>query len=117
MNQMSHLGNKHECYECGAKFYDLGKPEALCPKCGANQKNASPKSSHAESAAKKKRREREDAPVKRARVVSGDTDVDADAETDAVVEDEVDVIGPLDEDEPLEIDADDEEEDADDEEE
>lgn len=28
------LGEKHTCAECGAKFYDLGKPNAVCPKCG-----------------------------------------------------------------------------------
>ena len=35
------LGNKFDCYSCGTKFYDLGKPEPICPKCGANQKDAS----------------------------------------------------------------------------
>ena len=35
---MSELGNKHECLGCGAKFYDLGKTELICPKCGENQK-------------------------------------------------------------------------------
>jgi hypothetical protein len=34
------LGKKFECYSCGTKFYNLGRPEAICPKCGANQKNA-----------------------------------------------------------------------------
>ena len=34
------LGNKYECFNCGAKFYDLGKGEPLCPKCGADQKDA-----------------------------------------------------------------------------
>jgi len=29
------LGSKWECFSCGAKFYDLNKPEPLCPKCGA----------------------------------------------------------------------------------
>ena len=33
----SKLGNKWECFSCGAKFYDLNKPEPLCPRCGANQ--------------------------------------------------------------------------------
>jgi predicted nucleic acid-binding Zn-ribbon protein len=33
---MPDLGNKYECAECGAKFYDLGKPEPLCPKCGTD---------------------------------------------------------------------------------
>ena len=41
------LGVKRECFNCGTKFYDLGKPEAICPKCGADQKNAA----HAESPA------------------------------------------------------------------
>lgn len=35
------LGTKYDCYSCGTKFYDLGKPEPICPKCGANQKDAS----------------------------------------------------------------------------
>ena len=36
------LGAKWICFKCGAKFYDLNKPEPLCPKCGANQ-NERPK--------------------------------------------------------------------------
>ncbi|HVR28015.1 MAG TPA: FYDLN acid domain-containing protein [Thermoanaerobaculia bacterium] len=31
---MAELGNKFECSECGTKFYDLGNPHAVCPKCG-----------------------------------------------------------------------------------
>ena len=31
---MAELGKKHECPECGTKFYDLGKSKLLCPKCG-----------------------------------------------------------------------------------
>src|SRR5205814_2310918 len=34
------LGEKYVCYSCGAKFYDLGKPEPRCPKCGADQREA-----------------------------------------------------------------------------
>jgi uncharacterized protein (TIGR02300 family) len=34
------LGNKYICFNCGVKFYDLGKGEAVCPKCGANQKDS-----------------------------------------------------------------------------
>jgi hypothetical protein len=37
---MPELGAKHECHHCGAKFYDLGKPEPLCPRCGTNAKTA-----------------------------------------------------------------------------
>ena len=31
---MAELGTKYECAECGTKFYDLGNPAAVCPKCG-----------------------------------------------------------------------------------
>ncbi|RKG96143.1 TIGR02300 family protein [Corallococcus praedator] len=34
------LGNKHVCFKCASKFYDLKKPDAICPKCGADQKDA-----------------------------------------------------------------------------
>ena len=37
---MADLGKKWACYSCGGKFYDFLKPEAICPKCGSNQKNA-----------------------------------------------------------------------------
>ncbi len=33
------FGMKHLCFKCSAKFYDLKKPEPICPKCGANQKD------------------------------------------------------------------------------
>ena len=36
---MSEVGAKYKCYKCGCKFYDLGKPEALCPQCGEDQSN------------------------------------------------------------------------------
>jgi len=29
------LGLKRTCQACGAKFYDLGKAQIACPKCGA----------------------------------------------------------------------------------
>jgi len=39
---MANLGKKWTCFNstCSAKFYDFTKPEAICPKCGANQKDA-----------------------------------------------------------------------------
>jgi predicted nucleic acid-binding Zn-ribbon protein len=44
---MPDLGTKYECFECGAKFYDLGKPEPLCPKCGTDQRQHQEKRSPA----------------------------------------------------------------------
>lgn len=37
---MADLGRKYTCYSCHTKFYDLGKPVPLCPKCGADQRDA-----------------------------------------------------------------------------
>ena len=34
------LGAKHICFKCGTKFYDLKKPEPICPKCGADQRES-----------------------------------------------------------------------------
>jgi uncharacterized protein (TIGR02300 family) len=34
------LGSKHTCFKCSTKFYDLRKPVALCPKCGADQRES-----------------------------------------------------------------------------
>ena len=37
---MPDLGKKYTCYSCHTKFYDLGKAEPICPKCGADQRDA-----------------------------------------------------------------------------
>ncbi len=37
---MANLGKKYTCFKCETKFYDFNKPDAVCPKCGTNQKNA-----------------------------------------------------------------------------
>jgi hypothetical protein len=34
------LGVKHTCWKCATKFYDLKKPDAVCPKCGSDPKAA-----------------------------------------------------------------------------
>lgn len=34
------LGNKHNCWKCGTKFYDLRKPAPICPKCGADARES-----------------------------------------------------------------------------
>ncbi|MGH6796124.1 MAG: TIGR02300 family protein [Methylocella sp.] len=28
------LGNKHQCQNCGARFFDMNKSPITCPKCG-----------------------------------------------------------------------------------
>lgn len=34
------LGTKHVCFKCSTKFYDLKKPDPICPKCGADQRDS-----------------------------------------------------------------------------
>ncbi|HCF62410.1 MAG TPA: TIGR02300 family protein [Myxococcales bacterium] len=34
------MGTKYTCFKCGTRFYDLKRPEPLCPKCGADQREA-----------------------------------------------------------------------------
>jgi uncharacterized protein (TIGR02300 family) len=93
---MAELGTKHECYNCGAKFYDFGRPAPICPKCGANQKDAKRSDSATESAQAKRKR-KEDVPkaipeVEDDLVVTPDDDIPDDEieAPEGVVEEEVD---------------------------
>jgi hypothetical protein len=97
------LGNKYDCYSCGTKFYDLGKAEPICPKCGANQKDASQGESASASQSSRRKRKAEVAKV---------VDID-EAEPIADIADD-EMVGPDLEDDDIGA-ADDEEEDLDDE--
>lgn len=81
---MAELGTKYECYSCGAKFYDFGKPAPICPKCGANQKDVKRPDTASESAAARRKR-RDDAPKP---VVEADDDLAPAADLD-IPDDEI----------------------------
>jgi uncharacterized protein (TIGR02300 family) len=34
------LGTKHTCFKCSTKFYDMKKPDPVCPKCGSDQRDS-----------------------------------------------------------------------------
>ncbi len=53
------LGTKYDCYNCGTKFYDLGKTEAVCPKCGADQRDAVSSETPSTSQSSRRRRKAE----------------------------------------------------------
>lgn len=98
------LGNKYECFNCGAKFYDLGKGSAVCPKCDSDQSEAAAKENPLVSQSVRRRRRAELQPD--------------DAEPAASTEDEDLTLPDDDLDEELELDddeleADEEEEDDD----
>lgn len=33
------LGKRYKCYKCGTKFFDLRRPQPLCPSCYEDQNN------------------------------------------------------------------------------
>jgi len=93
------LGNKHQCQNCGAKFFDLNKDPVVCPKCGTVFQSVA---ARARPAAKAEEEEDNEAPTpagvevvsldeveageeKGAAQPAGvDIDVEEDAEDDAV---------------------------------
>jgi uncharacterized protein (TIGR02300 family) len=98
------LGTKFQCFSCGTKFYDLGKSEAVCPKCGANQKDAAQSDLPAVSQASRRRRK---ADVAKALDVEEVEPIEADIDEE-IVPDEIEG-AVLDDDEEEEEDFDDEE--------
>jgi uncharacterized protein (TIGR02300 family) len=96
------LGNKFDCFSCGTKFYDLGKSEPICPKCGANQKDSGQAESPLAGQASRRRRKAE---------VTKAVDFGEEDEPIEVVADD-EMVGPADIDD---ADLDDEEEDLDEE--
>ena len=88
------LGTKFDCYNCGTKFYDLGKPDAICPKCGADQKDSARAETPAVSQSSRRKRkaevarpldvEEEEAPIE----VLDDDEISAPEDIDADLDDE-----------------------------
>lgn len=33
-------GNRYVCFSCGCKYYDLNRPEPLCPRCESDPREA-----------------------------------------------------------------------------
>ncbi len=48
-------GKRYTCFKCDTRFYDLNKPDAVCPKCEANQSKA-PQKGVLSAAAKARRK-------------------------------------------------------------
>ncbi len=97
---MADLGKKYTCYSCHTKFYDLGKPVPLCPKCGADQRDADEAPAYT-------------APRGRARVVEEPAEEEeftpAAATPDATDEEGEDTFAPADDDREEETDEEEEE--------
>jgi uncharacterized protein (TIGR02300 family) len=77
------LGQRWTCFKCNLRFYDLNKPDPICPKCSANQ-HESPefqkpaKKRPAKKAAAAKREVAAAAPVEELEVRRNDEEIDED---------------------------------------
>jgi uncharacterized protein (TIGR02300 family) len=82
------LGEKHTCVSCGARFFDLGKEPAVCPKCGTEQPAEQPRLKRAAPLPEETKKV-----VKPAVVDPDDVDVevaDDDADEDILEDDDLD---------------------------
>jgi uncharacterized protein (TIGR02300 family) len=85
------LGTKFVCFKCSTKFYDLKKPDPICPKCGTDQREA------AAVKPSEGRRSRLSAvpkiiePVEPAEAEESEEEKDEDAEEEVVAADDDDV--------------------------
>ena len=77
------LGVRYTCFECGAKFYDLNRPEPMCPACNADQRedpNPDPIEEMLRSLSKRRRRKKK--PVEEAPAPKPEPAKEASAEGD-----------------------------------
>ncbi len=101
------LGNKHQCQNCGARFFDLNKNPITCPKCRtifqaaplsrAAQRAAAPDEEEQDPAAAAELVSLEDADADKLAVV-GDDDVEIEVADDTFleeVEEDGDDVGDL----------------------
>lgn len=73
------LGTKHTCFKCGTKFYDLKKPEPICPKCGTDQRQ-SPASKPSPAAERRRAPPKPAAPAPEPEAEEVEADLDDDAD-------------------------------------
>ncbi|HUP25910.1 MAG TPA: FYDLN acid domain-containing protein [Thermoanaerobaculia bacterium] len=105
---MAQLGDKFECDDCGIKVYDLGRPQALCPRCGRDLKSLQPKRKVVEPAPRARPEPvvEEPAAEEPAAEETAETEV---VDDDLVADDELELVEADAEDEEEEADLDDEE--------
>jgi uncharacterized protein (TIGR02300 family) len=94
------LGTKRVCVACGARFYDLGKSPAMCPKCGTEQPVEQPRPRRTGGNVVEEKRVKKPVPAPGADEADIEVEgVEAEAEEDVLedtgdLEDDADAIGP-----------------------
>ena len=100
------LGTKRVCVACGARFYDLMKVGAVCPKCGTEQPIEQPRPRRAGGNVIEERRPKKPVPAPGMEEVEIEAEgVEEEGEEDLIedadeLEDDADTIGPAIEVEP-----------------
>ena len=94
----SELGTKRVCVSCGARFYDLTKVPAVCPKCGTEQPVDQPRPRRTGGNVVEDRRPKKPAPAPEEADIEVEG-VEEEAEEDVLedasdLEDDADAIGP-----------------------
>lgn len=96
------LGTKRLCVSCGARFYDLGKVPAICPKCDTEQPADQPRVRRPAAPLPEDKRKKiaaqadPDAEGAEAEVEDLEDDEDDTGDDDSVIEDTSDLEGDAD---------------------
>ena len=87
------LGLKRQCMSCGAKFYDLNKDPAICPKCGTVFQAVALSRAAAPVVARAAKEAEDDAELEQAgpELVSLDEVEAGEAEKDLPIDEDIDV--------------------------
>ena len=85
------LGTKRVCVSCGARFYDLGRAPAVCPKCSTEQPAEQPRVRRAPAPVTEERRRPKAAPVPGLEDAEAETEVAEEESEEDVLEDTSDL--------------------------
>ena len=85
------LGTKRVCVSCGARFYDLARAPAVCPKCSTEQPAEQPRVRRAPAAVTEERRRPKAAPVPGLEDAEVETEVAEEESEEDVLEDTSDL--------------------------
>lgn len=81
------LGTKRVCVSCGARFYDLTKTPAVCPKCSTEQPPEQPRARRTGGNVMEEKRRAKVLPVPGSEEADTDSDSEAESEAEEVEED------------------------------
>jgi uncharacterized protein (TIGR02300 family) len=109
------LGTRFTCFSCGTRFYDLNRPVATCPECGADQAEAPQTDVKAMVSRSKKKAAKQPDPKRKKAFDDDDSDDDDDVDVDSD-DDDLDDLDDLDGDDDDDLDLDDDDDDDDDDE-